>query len=78
MNHGVGYHHIHHLNPLVPGTRLKEAHEANIHLFEDVPIVHLGDNLQYSLFNEREGTFVSVADKTMEWLANGGSINRDE
>ena len=32
----IAYHHIHHLSERIPNYRLRECHEANIHLLDDV------------------------------------------
>ena len=37
----IAYHHIHHLSERIPNYRLKECHEANIHLVNDVHKLYL-------------------------------------
>eukprot|EP01097_Dermamoeba_algensis_P008166 TRINITY_DN5319_c0_g1_i1.p1 TRINITY_DN5319_c0_g1~~TRINITY_DN5319_c0_g1_i1.p1 ORF type:complete len:244 (+),score=21.82 TRINITY_DN5319_c0_g1_i1:326-1057(+) len=60
---GIEYHHIHHLNSLVPCYRLKECHDKNEKLFQSVVRIEwwqVGKLLSYSLFDENKGIFQSV------------------
>jgi omega-6 fatty acid desaturase (delta-12 desaturase) len=41
----IGLHHVHHLNPRVPGYNLPRAHDANP-IFADVPKMSLWDGLR--------------------------------
>jgi omega-6 fatty acid desaturase (delta-12 desaturase) len=46
----IAYHHIHHLSERIPNYRLKECHEANIHLVNDVHKLYLSQvNVCFSL-----------------------------
>jgi omega-6 fatty acid desaturase (delta-12 desaturase) len=63
--YAVEYHHVHHLNPKIPGYRLPSCHHHGGELFDAVPRVTLGDAIRttrYSLYDDETGRFVSVAD----------------
>ena len=57
----IGYHHVHHLNALVPNYNLKRAHDRTPAL-HDVPTLTLGDGLRATklrLYDERRGRLVT-------------------
>jgi omega-6 fatty acid desaturase (delta-12 desaturase) len=60
----IGFHHIHHLNPLVPNYRLGAAHEA-VHGFYPVPPLSLRSGLRapwLTLWDETGGRLVRFRD----------------
>ena len=81
----IGFHHIHHLNPMIPNYRLQECHEANSAL-QVAPILTLADALKawrFALWDEPkdqmvrfgdavDGTFASsTADEKLRKMKNG-------
>ena len=57
----IGYHHIHHLNALIPNYNLRRAHDQTPEL-HDVPTLTLADGLRATklkLYDERSGRLVS-------------------
>ena len=82
----IGFHHIHHLNPMIPNYRLQECHEANSAL-QVAPTLTLADALKawrFALWDEPkdkmvrfrdtvEGTFASsTADKNLQVKLENG------
>jgi acyl-lipid omega-6 desaturase (Delta-12 desaturase) len=56
----IGFHHVHHLNPLVPNYRLQSAHEA-VHALYPIEPLSLGGGLQapwLTLWDEARGRLV--------------------
>ena len=56
----IGYHHIHHVQPRIPGYRLKEAFD-NIPALRDIPALTLWKsfrNIRLHLWDERAGNLV--------------------
>lgn len=59
----IEYHHIHHLNPLVPLYRLSECHRAAGKLFDRVPRTTIGECFAYMTplaWDEKNSKFVNV------------------
>jgi len=57
----IGYHHVHHLNALIPNYNLRRAHDQTPEL-HDVPTLTLADGLRATklkLYDERTGRLVS-------------------
>jgi omega-6 fatty acid desaturase (delta-12 desaturase) len=57
----IGYHHVHHLNALIPSYNLRRAHDQTPAL-HDVPTLSLGDGIRATrlkLYDERCGRLVS-------------------
>jgi acyl-lipid omega-6 desaturase (Delta-12 desaturase) len=57
----IGYHHVHHLNALIPNYNLRRAHEQTAAL-HDVPTLSLADGIRATalkLWNEQTGRLVS-------------------
>jgi acyl-lipid omega-6 desaturase (Delta-12 desaturase) len=57
----IGYHHVHHLDAMIPNYNLKRAHDATPWL-HDVPTLSLGDGLRATklkLYDERRARLVS-------------------
>jgi acyl-lipid omega-6 desaturase (Delta-12 desaturase) len=57
----IGYHHVHHLNTLIPNYNLRRAHEQTPAL-QDVPTLSLADGIRATklkLYDERCGRLVS-------------------
>jgi omega-6 fatty acid desaturase (delta-12 desaturase) len=60
---GIGYHHVHHLNPRVPSYRIAACHRETS-LFDGVPKVTLRDGFRcarLALWDERRGRLVPLA-----------------
>ncbi|ARF08752.1 fatty acid desaturase [Catovirus CTV1] len=60
---GIEYHHIHHLNTLVPSYNLKRCHDESGELFKDVKKIYITDilkSLHYSLYNVTAKCFEDV------------------
>jgi omega-6 fatty acid desaturase (delta-12 desaturase) len=60
--HGIEHHHLHHLNPKIPGYRLRQCQMQSGALFDKCPRTSLKEALALtgcSLFDERSGHFVS-------------------
>ena len=60
----IGFHHVHHLNPLVPNYRLEQAHEA-VHTLCPVPPLSLRSGLRapwLTLWDEAAGRLVRFRD----------------
>lgn len=60
----IGYHHLHHLNPLIPNYNLKRAHDQTP-VLREVPTLSLGDGIRATklkLYDERCGRLVSFRD----------------
>lgn len=60
----IGYHHVHHLSARIPNYQLRQCHEANPHLFSQVPRLQLKDiwsSFKYILWDESSGTLMTVA-----------------
>jgi omega-6 fatty acid desaturase (delta-12 desaturase) len=58
----IAYHHIHHLSERIPNYRLKECHEANIHLANNVHKLYLyqvGDCFSLILWDRKSLQLVS-------------------
>lgn len=58
--HGVGYHHLHHLNPAIPGDALEACQRQSGPRLAGVPVVTLSGALRtagWSLYDEESGTF---------------------
>jgi omega-6 fatty acid desaturase (delta-12 desaturase) len=65
FSYGVECHHVHHLNPRVPGYRLARCHDEGARLFEACPRVTLLGGLRTlhaSLYDERRDRLASVSD----------------
>ena len=59
----IGYHHIHHLNPLIPNYRLQACHES-IAALQTVPVLRLGEALRSSglvMWDEDSGAMTTFA-----------------
>ncbi len=64
FTYGVGYHHVHHLDPRIAGYQLALCHEEGGHLFDECPRVRLLAGLRtlhFLLYDEATGRFASVA-----------------
>jgi omega-6 fatty acid desaturase (delta-12 desaturase) len=60
----IGYHHVHHLNALIPNYNLKRAHDR-IPALHDVPTLSLADGIRATrlkLYDEQSGRLVSFRD----------------
>ena len=58
----IAYHHIHHLSERIPNYRLKDCHEANIHLVDNVHKLYLsqvGDCFSLILWDRERLELVS-------------------
>jgi omega-6 fatty acid desaturase (delta-12 desaturase) len=58
----IAYHHIHHLSERIPNYRLRQCHEANIHLVNDVHRLYLyqvGDCFSLILWDRKQLELVS-------------------
>ena len=58
----IAYHHIHHLSERIPNYRLKECHQANIHLVDNVHKLYLsqvGDCFSLILWDRNSLELVS-------------------
>jgi omega-6 fatty acid desaturase (delta-12 desaturase) len=65
FSYGVECHHVHHLNPRVPGYRLARCHDEGARLFEACPRVTLLGGLRTvhaSLWDEQRARLASVRD----------------
>jgi omega-6 fatty acid desaturase (delta-12 desaturase) len=74
----IGYHHVHHLNALIPNYNLRRAHEQTPAL-HDVPTLSLIDGIRATklkLYNERTGRLVSFRDARADISAlRGGQLS---
>ncbi len=64
FSYGVEYHHVHHLNPRIPGYRLGRCHEAGGDLFDGCPRVTLHGGLRTlraALYDEARGELTGFA-----------------
>lgn len=69
----IGYHHIHHLNALIPNYNLRRAHEQNPAL-HDVPTLSLADGLRATtlkLWDEQSERLVSFRAAQRIHIADG-------
>ncbi|ARF08268.1 fatty acid desaturase [Catovirus CTV1] len=60
---GIEYHHIHHLNAMIPSYNLKNCHDSSKELFDDVKKVYISDiihNMSYSLYDFNAKNFEDV------------------
>eukprot|EP00697_Spironema_sp_BW2_P002997 gnl/Spiro4/14006_TR7508_c0_g1_i1.p1 gnl/Spiro4/14006_TR7508_c0_g1~~gnl/Spiro4/14006_TR7508_c0_g1_i1.p1 ORF type:complete len:330 (+),score=61.88 gnl/Spiro4/14006_TR7508_c0_g1_i1:47-1036(+) len=60
FTYGIEYHHVHHINALVPGYRLQQCHEAAGEMFDMVPRTTLSSSiemLKYNVYNEKLQSF---------------------
>lgn len=60
----IGFHHIHHLNPMIPNYRLQKCHEANSAL-QTAPMLTLVDALKawrFVLWDQHKGQMVRFRD----------------
>jgi omega-6 fatty acid desaturase (delta-12 desaturase) len=60
----IGYHHVHHLSPLIPNYRLEQAHEEN-EIFQQVHTLTLGSSFSsifLSLWDEKKQKLVAFRD----------------
>ena len=58
----IAYHHIHHLSERIPNYRLRQCHEANIHLVNDVHRLYLyqvGDCFSLILWDRKQLELIS-------------------
>lgn len=61
----IGFHHIHHLTPLVPNYRLEDCHRACAPILTDAPSLTLGQALRapsYALWDEETERMVRFCD----------------
>ena len=61
----IGYHHVHHLSSSIPGYRLRDCHERNAHLFEQVRRIRLTEvpeHLKCLLWDRDAGRIVSIVE----------------
>ena len=73
----IGYHHVHHLNALIPNYNLRRAHEQTPAL-HDVPTLSLIDGIRATklkLYNERTGRLVSFRDARADISARAGQLS---
>ncbi len=66
FSYGVEYHHVHHLNPRIPGYRLARCHEAGGDAFDGCPRVTLGGGLRTlrdSLYDEARDELTGFPDR---------------
>jgi omega-6 fatty acid desaturase (delta-12 desaturase) len=64
LSGSIGYHHIHHLNPMIPNYRLQECHDANSAL-QTAPVLSLLDALRawrFVLWDQDRGQMIRFAD----------------
>ena len=62
---GIEYHHIHHINMMISGLKLKEYHNKNIEKFKNIHILTLEDcykNLSLTLYDEEKSKYISFND----------------
>lgn len=63
FTYGTEYHHVHHLNKLVPGYNLKKCHDEAGDLFDNVKRISISDVIScmhYSLYNFNSKSFENV------------------